>query len=66
MMSFTHPHVIRFGLMPIFLFLLQMLPYVGPISGGLRVGMALYVQGVVPTNADRYVTIPWVLYATTL
>ncbi|XP_039503336.1 uncharacterized protein lgals4 isoform X2 [Pimephales promelas] len=30
------------------------LPYVGPISGGLRVGMALYVQGVVPTNADRF------------
>ncbi|CAM4585312.1 unnamed protein product [Leuciscus chuanchicus] len=30
------------------------LPYVGPISGGLREGMALYVQGVVPTNADRF------------
>ncbi|XP_048033095.1 uncharacterized protein LOC125259488 [Megalobrama amblycephala] len=30
------------------------LPYVGPISGGLREGMALYFQGVVPTNADRF------------
>ncbi|KAK9958284.1 hypothetical protein ABG768_010419 [Culter alburnus] len=30
------------------------LPYVGPISGGLREGMALYLQGVVPTNADRF------------
>ncbi|XP_056099959.1 galectin-4-like [Rhinichthys klamathensis goyatoka] len=40
--------------MPIFLFLLQILPYAGPISGGLREGMALYLQGVVPTNADRF------------
>ncbi|XP_067246835.1 galectin-6 [Chanodichthys erythropterus] len=30
------------------------LPYVGPISGGLREGMALYLQGVVPTNADKF------------
>ncbi|XP_048025191.1 uncharacterized protein LOC125254573 [Megalobrama amblycephala] len=30
------------------------LPYVGPISGGLREGMALYFQGVVPTNADKF------------
>nr|XP_009292173.1 uncharacterized protein si:dkey-151j17.4 isoform X3 [Danio rerio] len=30
------------------------LPYVGPISGGLREGMALYVKGVVPNNADRF------------
>ncbi|XP_026086128.1 uncharacterized protein LOC113061324 [Carassius auratus] len=30
------------------------LPYVAPISGGLREGMALYLQGVVPTNADRF------------
>ncbi|XP_077087032.1 uncharacterized protein LOC143738852 [Siphateles boraxobius] len=30
------------------------LPYVGPISGGLKEGMALYLQGVVPTNADRF------------
>ncbi|XP_058606812.1 uncharacterized protein lgals4 [Onychostoma macrolepis] len=30
------------------------LPYVAPISGGLREGMALYMQGVVPTNADRF------------
>ncbi|XP_056334915.1 uncharacterized protein lgals4 isoform X2 [Danio aesculapii] len=30
------------------------LPYVGPISGGLREGMALYVKGVVPKNADRF------------
>ncbi|XP_056099957.1 uncharacterized protein LOC130078471 [Rhinichthys klamathensis goyatoka] len=30
------------------------LPYVGPISGGLREGMALYLQGVVPTNADWF------------
>ncbi|XP_042630725.1 uncharacterized protein lgals4 isoform X13 [Cyprinus carpio] len=31
------------------------LPYVAPISGGLREGMALYLQGVVPTNADQFV-----------
>ncbi|XP_051727205.1 uncharacterized protein lgals4 isoform X28 [Ctenopharyngodon idella] len=31
------------------------LPYVGPISGGLREGMALYLQGVVPNNADQFV-----------
>ncbi|XP_026088443.1 uncharacterized protein LOC113062675 [Carassius auratus] len=30
------------------------LPYVAPISGGLREGMALYLQGVVPTNADGF------------
>ncbi|XDV29799.1 hypothetical protein PO909_032840, partial [Leuciscus waleckii] len=30
------------------------LPYVGPISGGLREGMVLYLQGVVPINADRF------------
>uniref|UniRef100_A0A9J7YU52 Galectin 4 n=1 Tax=Cyprinus carpio carpio TaxID=630221 RepID=A0A9J7YU52_CYPCA len=30
------------------------LPYVAPISGGLREGMALYLQGVVPTNADQF------------
>ncbi|XP_052387760.1 galectin-4 [Carassius gibelio] len=33
---------------------IQNLPYVAPISGGLREGMALYLQGVVPTNADRF------------
>ncbi|KAF4101770.1 hypothetical protein G5714_018202 [Onychostoma macrolepis] len=33
---------------------MQNLPYVAPISGGLREGMALYMQGVVPTNADRF------------
>ncbi|XP_073707059.1 uncharacterized protein lgals4 [Garra rufa] len=30
------------------------IPYVGPISGGLREGMALYLQGVVPTNANQF------------
>ncbi|XP_043089521.1 uncharacterized protein LOC122335727 isoform X2 [Puntigrus tetrazona] len=30
------------------------IPYMGPISGGLREGMALYLQGVVPANADRF------------
>uniref|UniRef100_A0A673MUX7 Galectin n=1 Tax=Sinocyclocheilus rhinocerous TaxID=307959 RepID=A0A673MUX7_9TELE len=44
----------RLGLMHIFLCLLQTLPYVAPIPGGLREGMALYLQGVVPTNADRF------------
>uniref|UniRef100_A0A673GS52 Galectin n=1 Tax=Sinocyclocheilus rhinocerous TaxID=307959 RepID=A0A673GS52_9TELE len=34
--------------------LLQNLPYLAPISGGLREGMALYLKGVVPTNADRF------------
>uniref|UniRef100_A0A8C2KDF1 Galectin n=1 Tax=Cyprinus carpio TaxID=7962 RepID=A0A8C2KDF1_CYPCA len=29
------------------------LPYVAPISGGLREGMALYLKGVIPTNAER-------------
>ncbi|XP_048025103.1 galectin-4-like [Megalobrama amblycephala] len=29
------------------------IPYVGPISGGLREDMALYLQGV-PTNADEF------------
>uniref|UniRef100_A0A8C1J2G8 Galectin n=1 Tax=Cyprinus carpio TaxID=7962 RepID=A0A8C1J2G8_CYPCA len=38
--------------MPIFLCLLQNLPYVAPISGGLREGMALYLKGVIPTNSD--------------
>uniref|UniRef100_A0A8C2K967 Galectin n=1 Tax=Cyprinus carpio TaxID=7962 RepID=A0A8C2K967_CYPCA len=40
--------------MPIFLCLLQNLPYVAPISGGLREGMALYLKGVIPTNAERF------------
>ncbi len=39
--------------MHIFLCLLQNLPYVGQISGGPREGMTLYLQGVVPTNADK-------------
>uniref|UniRef100_A0A8C2Q5D1 Galectin n=1 Tax=Cyprinus carpio TaxID=7962 RepID=A0A8C2Q5D1_CYPCA len=30
------------------------LPYVAPISGGLREGMALYLKGVIPTNAERF------------
>ncbi|XP_051953269.1 galectin-4 isoform X23 [Xyrauchen texanus] len=30
------------------------LPYVGTIPGGLRAGMALYLQGVIPTNADKF------------
>ncbi|XP_016108682.1 uncharacterized protein lgals4 isoform X2 [Sinocyclocheilus grahami] len=30
------------------------IPYMGPISGGLREGMALYLQGVIPANADRF------------
>uniref|UniRef100_A0A672N0H7 Galectin n=1 Tax=Sinocyclocheilus grahami TaxID=75366 RepID=A0A672N0H7_SINGR len=32
----------------------QNLPYVGQISGGLKEGMALYLQGVFPTNADQF------------
>uniref|UniRef100_A0A672N0P9 Galectin n=1 Tax=Sinocyclocheilus grahami TaxID=75366 RepID=A0A672N0P9_SINGR len=40
--------------MHIFLCSLQNLPYVAPISGGLREGMALYLQGVVPTNILPY------------
>uniref|UniRef100_A0A8C1HE51 Galectin 4 n=1 Tax=Cyprinus carpio carpio TaxID=630221 RepID=A0A8C1HE51_CYPCA len=40
--------------MPIFLCLLQNLPYVAPISGGLREGMAFYLKGVIPTNADQF------------
>uniref|UniRef100_A0A8C1QAE9 Galectin n=1 Tax=Cyprinus carpio TaxID=7962 RepID=A0A8C1QAE9_CYPCA len=40
--------------MPIFLCLLQNLPYVAPISGGLREGMALYLKGVIPTNAEWF------------
>uniref|UniRef100_A0A9J8AY14 Galectin 4 n=1 Tax=Cyprinus carpio carpio TaxID=630221 RepID=A0A9J8AY14_CYPCA len=43
-----------YTLMPIFLCLLQNLPYVAPISGGLREGMALYLKGVIPTNADQF------------
>ncbi|XP_048024995.1 galectin-4-like [Megalobrama amblycephala] len=30
------------------------IPYVGTISGRLREDMALYLQGVVPTNADQF------------
>uniref|UniRef100_A0A672N0I2 Galectin n=1 Tax=Sinocyclocheilus grahami TaxID=75366 RepID=A0A672N0I2_SINGR len=33
---------------------IQNLPYVGQISGGLKEGMALYLQGVFPTNADQF------------
>uniref|UniRef100_A0A673N7M5 Galectin n=1 Tax=Sinocyclocheilus rhinocerous TaxID=307959 RepID=A0A673N7M5_9TELE len=40
--------------MPISLCLLQNLPYVGQISGGLKEGTALYLQGVFPTNADQF------------
>uniref|UniRef100_A0A8C1J166 Galectin n=1 Tax=Cyprinus carpio TaxID=7962 RepID=A0A8C1J166_CYPCA len=29
------------------------LPYVAPISGGLREGMALYLKGVIPTNTGQ-------------
>uniref|UniRef100_A0A9J8BHK4 Galectin 4 n=1 Tax=Cyprinus carpio carpio TaxID=630221 RepID=A0A9J8BHK4_CYPCA len=43
-----------YKLMLIFLCLLQNLPYVAPISGGLREGMALYLKGVIPTNADQF------------
>uniref|UniRef100_A0A8C2CV23 Galectin n=1 Tax=Cyprinus carpio TaxID=7962 RepID=A0A8C2CV23_CYPCA len=44
----------RLELMPDFLYFLQTLPYVAPIPGGLRKGMALYIQGVIPTNAGRF------------
>uniref|UniRef100_A0A8C1ZEV5 Galectin n=1 Tax=Cyprinus carpio TaxID=7962 RepID=A0A8C1ZEV5_CYPCA len=44
----------RLELMPDFLYFLQTLPYVTPIPGGLRKGMALYIQGVIPTNAGRF------------
>uniref|UniRef100_A0A8C2CVZ7 Galectin n=1 Tax=Cyprinus carpio TaxID=7962 RepID=A0A8C2CVZ7_CYPCA len=37
-----------------FISLLQTIPYMGPISGGLREGMALYLQGAVPANAERF------------
>nr|XP_055030209.1 galectin-4-like [Misgurnus anguillicaudatus] len=30
------------------------LPYVGPISGGLRAGTALYIKGVAGTTGDRF------------
>ncbi|XP_064359092.1 galectin-4-like [Dromaius novaehollandiae] len=30
------------------------LPHVSPVAGGLRPGMAVYVQGVVAPNADRF------------
>ncbi|XP_062860528.1 uncharacterized protein lgals4 [Trichomycterus rosablanca] len=30
------------------------IPYVGPITGGLRPGMGLYVEGSVPANANQF------------
>ncbi|XP_068766498.1 galectin-4-like [Struthio camelus] len=30
------------------------LPHVSPVAGGLRPGMAVYVQGLVPPHADRF------------
>ncbi|KAM6360786.1 galectin-4-like, partial [Pluvialis apricaria] len=30
------------------------MPYVAPVFGGLRPGMAVYVQGVVPPHANRF------------
>ncbi|KAL6481773.1 hypothetical protein MHYP_G00098530 [Metynnis hypsauchen] len=30
------------------------LPYVGPLIGGLKVGLALFFQGVVPSDADGF------------
>uniref|UniRef100_A0AAR2JZA3 Galectin n=1 Tax=Pygocentrus nattereri TaxID=42514 RepID=A0AAR2JZA3_PYGNA len=30
------------------------LPYVGPLSGGLKVGLALFFQGVVPSDSDSF------------
>uniref|UniRef100_A0A8D0FZ64 Galectin n=1 Tax=Strix occidentalis caurina TaxID=311401 RepID=A0A8D0FZ64_STROC len=32
----------------------QPLPYVAPVMGGLRPGMAVCVQGLVPPHADRF------------
>uniref|UniRef100_A0A672MWN2 Galectin n=1 Tax=Sinocyclocheilus grahami TaxID=75366 RepID=A0A672MWN2_SINGR len=48
-----HNILIHIRLKSILLCLLQTIPYMGPISGGLREGMALYLQGVIPANADR-------------
>lgn len=41
------------GLMPILLFLLQKIPYIGPITGGVKAGMSFFLQGVVASNASR-------------
>uniref|UniRef100_A0A8B9HV06 Galectin n=1 Tax=Astyanax mexicanus TaxID=7994 RepID=A0A8B9HV06_ASTMX len=38
----------------LFASLLQKIPYVGPISGGIKPGMAVYLQGVVPQTANQY------------
>ncbi|NXA57323.1 LEG4 protein, partial [Nothocercus julius] len=32
----------------------QPLPHVSPVPGGLRPGMSIYVQGVVPPRANRF------------
>ena len=37
--------------------LLQKIPYVGAVSGGIRPGMALYFQGNVPQEAEKYVSV---------
>lgn len=36
---------------------LQPIPYAGPIAGGIRPGMRLHVEGIIPPNAKQYVII---------
>lgn len=38
-------------------FVLQQIPYTGPVSGGIKPGMALYVEGTVPANGNQYAVI---------
>lgn len=37
--------------------MLQKIPYVGPIAGGIKPGMRLHVEGAVPPNAKQYAII---------
>lgn len=36
-------------------FVLQKIPYIGAVCGGIKPGMALYVEGMVPANGNQYV-----------
>lgn len=36
-------------------FVLQKIPHIGPITGGIRPGMALYVHGTVLADDSQYV-----------
>lgn len=53
--------ILLFGNSNLFI-VLQSIPYVGPIAGGIRPGTRLHVEGTVPHNAKQYANIYFLIF----